>query len=138
MRIMALDIGEAKVGIALSDPTKTLATPHKVIERSDDASFLSELKKEIDVNQVEKIIVGLPYNLNRSSSAQTKKVEELADYMKKNIDMPIEFLDERLTTKLAETIMLEADLSRKKRKQKIDKLSAALILQTYLDLKGHA
>lgn len=137
MRIMALDIGTERVGIALSDPFKILASPYKVIKMEGNEDLISQIRKEVEANQVEKIVVGMPYKLNKGSSIQTEKVKELVGYMKENLNIQIDIIDERFTTKLAENIMLEADTSRARRKQKIDKLAASLILQTYLDLNRH-
>ncbi|MDD2586722.1 MAG: Holliday junction resolvase RuvX [Syntrophomonadaceae bacterium] len=133
MRIMGLDVGEKRIGIAFSDPMGWTAQGHSVLTRSKlerDLELLFNLCKEFTV---EKIIVGLPLNMNGTIGPKAKEIQEFARQLEEHTKLPIEFWDERLTTKSAERILIEADVSRKKRKQVIDKLAAVNILQAYLN-----
>lgn len=130
---MGLDVGEKRIGIAFSDPMGWTAQGHSVLTRSKlerDLELLFNLCKEFTV---EKIIVGLPLNMNGTIGPKAKEIQEFARQLEEHTKLPIEFWDERLTTKSAERILIEADVSRKKRKQVIDKLAAVNILQAYLN-----
>ena len=135
MRYLGLDLGTRTLGISVSDTTKTIASALKTIRfESDDYDFLiPELKKIIDEYEISKIVLGLPKNMNNTMG---ERCTTTIEFQKKLIDIfNIEVIlqDERLTTVEATNYMLEADLSRKKRKKKIDSLAANIILQTYLD-----
>jgi putative Holliday junction resolvase len=129
MRILGLDIGEKRIGVAVSDPLGYTAQGISVIKRED----VKNLKKIVSDYNIERVIVGLPKNMDGSIGAQGNKVLAFIEDLKKEIDLPILTWDERLTTKEAERVLLKADLSRVKRKKVIDKLAAVLILQSYLD-----
>ncbi len=129
MRIMGLDVGEKRIGVAVSDSLGYIAQGISVVKRED----IEELKKIVSDYDIEKIVVGLPKNMDGSIGEQAKKVLTFIEDLKKEIDLPILTWDERLTTKEAEGVLLKADLSRAKRKKVIDKLAAVLILQGYLD-----
>ncbi|MDD2620118.1 MAG: Holliday junction resolvase RuvX [Syntrophomonadaceae bacterium] len=133
MRIMGLDVGEKRIGIAVSDPMGWTAQSHSVLYRKHNAGdfkYLIQLCKELEV---EKIIVGYPRNMNGTIGPKALEIEEFAKELGKHTILAIEFWDERLTTRSAERVLLEADISRHKRKHIIDKLAAAYILQGYLD-----
>ncbi len=129
MRIMGLDVGEKRIGVAVSDPLGYTAQGVSTIKREN----AEELKKIVSDYNIAKIVVGLPKNMNGSIGEQGKKVLDFIEELKKKINLPILTWDERLTTKEAEGVLLRADLSRAKRKKVIDKLAAVLILQGYLD-----
>lgn len=129
MRIMGLDFGEKRIGVAASDALGYIAQGISVVKRENT----DELKKIISDYDIEKIVVGLPKNMDGSIGEQGKKVLTFIEDLKKEINLPIFTWDERLTTKEAEGVLLKADLSRAKRKKVIDKLAAVLILQGYLD-----
>ena len=134
MRYMGLDIGDKRIGIALSFGviSQGLCTYKRI---NDDRDF-EYIKKLVEENSVLKIIVGLPKNMNGSIGFQGKKVIEFCDELEKILsnEVIIEFIDERLTTVLANNFMLEADISRKKRRNIVDKIAAQIILQDYLDM----
>ena len=137
MRYLGLDLGTKTLGVAMSDQTGTIASPLKVIrfpfERYDIA--LEELKKIIDSYQIVKIALGLPKNMDGSegfASARSLKFKEMIESI---TDIPVILVDERLSTTLAENILLEADVSRKKRKRVIDGVAAVLILETLLKME---
>ncbi|KRQ86872.1 putative Holliday junction resolvase [Caloramator mitchellensis] len=133
MRILGLDIGEKRIGIALSDPLGWTAQSLKTLERRGIKSDLMEIIKIINEHNIEKIVVGLPKNMNGSLGPASEKVMRFCEKLKEKTDKEIVFEDERLTTMQAERILIDADMSRKKRKGVIDSVAATFILQSYLD-----
>jgi len=133
VRILGLDLGDKTIGVAVSDALGYTAQGLKVIRRQNLAKDLKELNKIIDDYQIGKIVVGLPRNMDGSMGPQAKKVYRFIELLREEFGLPTISLDERLTTKAAEAILLEADLSRAKRKRVIDKLAASILLQSYLD-----
>ena len=135
MRIMALDVGSRTIGIACSDALLMTAQGIETIRRTSlekDFYRLSELITEYEVHE---LVVGMPKNMNGTKGERAEKTEEFVEKMKEFIDLPVTFWDERLSTVMAERQLIAADVSRKKRKDVIDKMAAVLILQTYLDTK---
>lgn len=133
MRILGLDVGDRTVGVALSDPLGFIAQGITTIRRKNIEYDLSELKKILEDNNVDTIVVGLPKNMNGTLGPQGEKVMEFCESIKTITDIPIKMWDERLTTVAAHRAMLEADMSREKRKKIVDKVAATYILQGYLD-----
>ncbi|HNX27867.1 MAG TPA: Holliday junction resolvase RuvX [Syntrophomonadaceae bacterium] len=136
MRIMGLDVGEKRIGIALSDPMGWTAQGHSVLQRKNNTSDFNELLKICRQYEVEKIVVGYPLNMNGTIGPKAIEMQKFADILQDKCQMPVELWDERLSTRSAERTLLEADLSRKKRKQVIDKVAAVNILQAYLNSTG--
>jgi len=135
-RILGLDIGDKRVGVAINDPLGwNKAQPLKVIER---IHFLNELPKIIDEYTIEQIVAGIPKGEKGELTPQAKKTLKFIEEIKKKVSVPIVLWDETLTTYEAESILIEADVSRKKRKEISDKLAAALILQSYLNHESNA
>lgn len=132
MRIMGLDVGQKRIGIALSDPMGWTAQGHSVLQRSskDDMAALKALCTE---QEVDLIVVGFPLNMNGTEGPKAMEIKEFACILGEYTGLPIELWDERLTTVTAEKILIQADVSRRKRRQVIDKMAAAFILQSYLD-----
>lgn len=133
MRILGLDLGEKTIGVAVSDPLGFTAQGITTIRRKSKKDDLEEIKKICNELSVETIVVGLPKNMNGTLGPQSEKVLMFCDLIKENIKLPINMWDERLTTVAAHRAMLEADLSRAKRKKIVDKVAATYILQGYLD-----
>jgi len=133
MRYLGLDLGTRTLGVALSDQTATIATSYKTIRYDTKEQLFMELKKIIDEYSVSKLILGYPKNMNNTIGPKALMTEEFKQELENIFDLPVILQDERLTTVEATNYMLEADMSRKKRKQKIDSLAATIILQTYLD-----
>ena len=133
MRILGLDIGDRTIGVAVSDPLGITAQGITTIRRKSIEKDLEELKKICEEYSVESIVAGLPKNMNGTLGPQSEKVISFCDLIKKDINLPINMWDERLTTVAANRAMLEADLSRAKRKKIVDKMAAIYILQGYLD-----
>ncbi len=132
-RVIAIDVGEKRIGLAVSDSLNIIAQGLDTIERKSDSNLLERMKSLIKEYNVSKIVIGMPLNMNGSKGASAKRSEGIASLLKRELSIDIEMLDERLTTKQGERVLLEADVSRKKRKLSIDKIAAQLILQTYLD-----
>ena len=135
MRIMALDVGERRIGVALSDLLGITAQPLMTYNRADnnqkaDIEGLGELMKK---HEVEKLVVGLPKNMNNTIGFKAEEVQNFIAALVKAYPIEVEWVVERLTTVSAERTLLEADVSRKKRKKVIDMMAAVLILQTYLE-----
>ena len=133
MRILGLDIGQKTIGVAISDPLGFTAQGITTIRRGKKQDDMNELIKICNEYSVEVIVVGLPKNMNGTIGFAGEKIKEFTELIKDNIDLKIEFWDERLTTVAAYRAMLEADLSRGKRKKIVDKVAATYILQGYLD-----
>lgn len=136
MRIMALDYGEKRIGIALSDPLGITAQGIMVLERTSlkkDIALLTDICRKEEVGE---IVLGLPRNLNGSLGAKAQEVKKFGETLRKKLELPVFYWDEWLSTVAAEKALLEADLSRKKRKKVIDKTAAVIILQSYLERKN--
>ena len=134
MRIMGLDLGEKTIGVALSDPFGWTAQGLEIIRRKGQPKQeLIRLREIIEQYEVEKVVVGLPKNMNGTTGPQAEKALEYVLYLKRKLGLLVETWDERLSTVAAEKILLSADVSRAKRKKVIDKMAAAVILQGYLD-----
>jgi putative Holliday junction resolvase len=133
MRILGLDMGQKTIGVAISDPLGFTAQGVTTIRREKKAKDIDELKAICKEYSVESIVVGLPKNMDGSMGFACDKIMEFAEIIKEEIGLKVEFWDERLTTVAATRAMLEADLSRSKRKKIVDKMAASYILQGYLD-----
>ena len=139
MRYLGLDLGTRTLGISISDTTKTIATALKTIRfnDSDYDSIIPDIKDIIDEYEISKIVLGLPKNMNNTMGDRCATTIEFQKKLIDNFNIEVVLQDERLTTVEATNYMLQADVSRKKRKKKIDSLAANIILQTYLDkMKG--
>ncbi len=131
-RIMALDVGEKRIGIALSDVLHITAQPLQTYERVGPVKDVKYIGELVATHGVEKIVCGMPLNMNGSAGATAQFVEAFADSLKKSIKVPIVFFDERLSSKQAERVLIDADMRRDKRKKVLDKMAAVVILQGYL------
>lgn len=133
MRILGLDVGERTIGVAISDPLGYTAQGITTIRRKNLAIDIAEIKKICDEYSVETILMGLPKNMNGTIGPSGEKAIELSKVLEAELKLPVKLWDERLTTVAAHKAMLEADLSRAKRKKIVDKIAAIYILQGYLD-----
>jgi putative Holliday junction resolvase len=138
MRILGLDFGMKTIGVAVSDPFGWTAQGLEIIRREEENNLkksivrLKEICKEYGV---ESIVLGYPKNMNNTEGERVEKTKQFKKRLEKELKLPVELWDERLSTVGAERILLEADLSRAKRKNVIDKMAAVFILQGYLDSK---
>jgi len=135
MRIMGLDYGDRNIGVAVSDAFRWTAQGIGVVRKRRDDSELDELAALVREHEVSEIVVGLPKNMNGTIGPRGEICIAFAQSLREQLNLPVHLWDERLTTVSAERTLLEADISRKKRKQVVDKMAAALILQNYLDSK---
>ncbi|HAA09575.1 MAG: Holliday junction resolvase RuvX [Syntrophomonadaceae bacterium] len=133
MRIMGLDVGEKRIGVAISDPLGWTAQGHSVVQRSTLKNDLAKLKELCQQLECQLVVVGLPRNMNGTLGPKAEEIQEFVRHLHDVVSVPIEYWDERLTTRSAERVLLEADLSRRKRRKVIDKVAAVHILQNYLD-----
>lgn len=132
-RILGLDVGDKYIGVAVSDPLGITAQGIDTIRRSTLDEDFEKIKKLIDDYSISKLIVGLPKNMDGSIGKQGNKTVSFGNYLNKRLSSQVIFWDERLTTKIAENILIEGKVRREKRKQVIDKLAAQNILQSYMD-----
>ena len=131
-RIMALDIGDVRIGIALSDLLQTIASPFESYRRKGfvkDIEYILNLAKEKEVGQ---IVSGLPLSMDGSENAQSAKVREFAEALAARTEIPLSFVDERFTTVSAERLLVSADVSREGRKKVVDNIAAAIILDNFM------
>ena len=134
-RILALDIGDVRIGLAISDLMGIIANPLETYVRKDfvkDIDYIVNLAKEMEVDT---IVSGLPKNLNNQDSLQTQKVREFVEKLEEAWGKNVVFVDERFTTASAQRVLLEGNVRRGDRKKVVDKVAATIILQTYLEIK---
>lgn len=138
MRIMGVDLGDKRIGIAISDPLGWTAQGVEVIRRDgNQGREMSRIKELAASYDVERVVVGLPRNMNGTLGERGEKSKVFAEKVGSLLSLPVDLWDERLSTVAAEKALLEADTSRAKRKKVIDKVAAAIILQGYLDAAGN-
>lgn len=133
MRIMALDVGSKRIGVALSDPLKITAQGLQTFQRTVLEEDIKGLWQLIDEYEVSQLVVGLPKNMDGSIGFKAEEVQQFIADLTAERKIEVIWIDERLTTVSAERVLLEADVSRAKRKKVIDKMAAVVILQSYLD-----
>lgn len=132
-RILGLDVGDVRIGIALSDLLMITAQGIETYTRRDEQEDIRYLCELMDQRDIETLVVGLPKNMNGTIGEQAEKVQDFAEKLKIACGRKLVYWDERLTTKSAHRTLLEADMSRKKRKAVVDKIAAVYILQGYMD-----
>lgn len=135
MRILALDIGDVRLGLAVSDPLGITANPLETYVRKKndleaDCAYIAALARE---KGVEKMVLGLPINMDGTEGPRVEKTREFAACLAMHTDIPLDYQDERLTTVTAERVLIEQGVRREKRKEVIDKVAATIILRCYLD-----
>lgn len=133
MRILGLDIGSKRIGVAISDQTGLIAQALETIYSTSPERNVRRIVELISEHDVTEIVLGVPYNMDGSEGPQVQQIRNFKDLLSGNIDVPLHEWDERLSTVAAERILLEADMSRAKRRKVVDKVAATLILQGYLD-----
>ncbi len=133
-RLLGLDVGSKTVGLALSDVTRTIATPYRTLRRTTFAKDAESLRRTIDEHGVGGLVIGLPLQMDGTEGRRCQSVRRFAANLLEGMDIPIAFWDERLSTAAVERVLIrEADMSRRRRAQVIDKAAAAYILQGALD-----
>lgn len=137
-RILGFDIGDKTIGIAVSDLLHLTAQGVTTIRRTNEKEDLKKIQEIISEYDAKLIVAGLPKNMNGSLGFQGEKTMDFAEKIKNKLDIELIYEDERLTTMAAERMLIEGDMSRRKRKKVIDEVAATYILQTYLDRKGRS
>jgi len=132
-RILALDVGARRIGLAISDPLGITAQGLETLQRTSKRVDLEYLEAIIRKNDVREVVVGHPLRLSGSASAQTAKVEEFAEQLRQRFQLPVHLWDERLTSAQAQRVLRESGISIRKRGQAVDRMAAVLILQSFLD-----
>jgi putative Holliday junction resolvase len=132
-RLLGLDVGTKTIGLALSDVTRSIATPYETIRRTKFTSDAEILVNIVDKMEVGGLIIGLPINLDGSEGPRAQSTRAFARNLAKHIDLPMAFWDERLSTAAVERHLIEAGASRKRRAEVVDRMAAAYILQGALD-----
>jgi len=130
-RLMGIDFGEVRIGIALSDPLQIISQPYRVIPNNDNT--ISEIKDIIKSEEVRKIILGLPLNLDGEDTKKTLEVREFSEVLKNNVDIPVIFWDERYTTVEANEQLKYMGYGIAESRKVIDKVAASIILKNYME-----
>ena len=136
MRVLAIDHGTKRMGIAVSDETRTIAQPLEFIPAEPFGTFLDRLKTLLRDKEVELVLVGMPRNMDGSYGPAALKVQEFVTALKDAIAVPIRLWDERLTSVQANRFLIEGQVRRDKRKAKVDAMAAAILLQSFLDARA--
>ncbi|HYC54833.1 MAG TPA: Holliday junction resolvase RuvX [Candidatus Binatia bacterium] len=132
-RLAALDVGDKRIGVALSDPLRLIAQPVGVVERKGARADCSAILALLAEHKIEKVIVGLPLSFSGSEGEQADRVRHFAERFHSETGLPVVYQDERLTTVQGERMLVQAGVRRDRRRRVVDKVAAALILQAYLD-----
>lgn len=132
-KVLGLDVGDVWIGVAISDPLMITAQPLTTIKRESNKIAYDKIHDIIKENNVEKVVVGLPKSMNNTIGPQSEKVIKFAEKLKNKYKVDIEYVDERMTTLMAEKVLIEGSVRRENRKKYIDKIAATYILQSYLD-----
>lgn len=133
MKILSVDYGDVRTGIAISDVRGMLASPLCVIEQSYQPKLVDRIVQIVEENKIEKIVIGLPRNMDGSYGYRCDECRSLGDAIAQKIDIDIFYEDERLTTVMAHNVLSDNNVRGKKRKQTVDAVSAVMILQSFLD-----
>lgn len=134
-KILGLDVGDKWIGVAISDPLGFTAQGLKTIKRESNKQTYEEIYEIIKENDILKVVVGLPKNMNNTIGPQSEKVMKFATKLHNKYGVEIIYIDERMSTMSAQRILIEADVRRENRKKYVDKIAATYILQMYLDSK---
>lgn len=138
MRCLGLDLGSRTLGIAISDTTGTIATSYKTIRHNEDyEGLINEIKKIVDAEHIEKIVLGFPKNMNNTVGYKGELSLKFKEKIEKELNILVVLQDERLTTVEAEKVLISNNTRRNKRKKVVDSVAATIILQSYLDKKGN-
>ena len=135
-KILGLDLGTKTLGLAVSDLTETISSGLTTLRfnENEEENVIPELKKIVEEYNVSLFVIGLPKNMNNTLGDAVLRTRNFEEILKRNFDIKIEEQDERLSSVTANNVLISSDISRKKRKNKVDKLAATIILQNYLDI----
>jgi putative Holliday junction resolvase len=132
--LMGIDYGVKRIGIAISNPERTMSVPLTVIEVKPDSSHLKAVEKIANDYKVEEIIIGMPYNMDGTEGDSSKKAMAFSELIKTRLEIPVKYYDERLTTFEAHNLLASINMDNRKRLKVVDSLAAKIILQGYMDL----
>ncbi len=132
-RYLGIDLGEKRVGIAVSDPGGIIAQPVKTVPFQSGKQLLREIDNLVKEYEIEKIVIGLPLTMKGTDSEKTREVREFAEVLSRTVSVPVHFMDERLTTVQAHSTMHQIGKKPSRHRERVDQLAAQLILQTFLD-----
>jgi putative holliday junction resolvase len=136
MRYLAIDHGQKRTGLAVCDASETVVSPHSVIETSSQRELLRRVCSVIEAEHIETVVIGLPFNMDGTEGLRARQVRMFADYLGENVSVPIKLCDERLSSFEADQLAIGLDLTRKKKKKRLDAIAAAEILKAFLVSKG--
>ncbi len=136
MKIMSIDYGDARTGVAFCDVREMLATAYTVIHEAYQPKLVKQLVEIMNKEKAEMVVIGLPRNMDGSYGFRAEKCRELGELLESEIDIPVDFEDERLTTVIAHDILSSNNVGGKKRKSTVDAVSAVVILQSYIDKRN--
>lgn len=134
MVMMGLDVGDVRIGVAFTDKLLLTAHPYGVIQREEDETAIEEISRLAREKKVDRIVVGIPYTLRGEIGVQGDKVRRFIELLRQKVEVPVVEWDERMTTAAADRLLRELEMPGRKRRKLLDQLSAALILQSYLDM----
>ena len=137
MKILAIDYGEARVGIAVCDETETFCFPLKTIKNLNQKDLIENIKQLVNLKKAKMIVLGLPLNMNSSEGEKAKICKEFAKKLKISLNLPVALYDERQTTKQALNYLNLANIKKKKKKNVIDSVAATIILEDFLKYKNN-
>lgn len=132
-RILGIDVGDKRIGVAVTDPLQITAQGVMTVRRKTRDDDLEAFRQLVEKYEIKRIVAGLPVNMDGSESAQTRKTVNFCQFIKKRLGVEIIYMDERLTSSWSERVLIEGNVSRENRKDYIDMLAAQLILQSYMD-----
>lgn len=133
MRVLAIDLGKRRIGLALSDELGLTAQPLGVLARRGLRADVEEIAALCARHGVERVVVGLPLRLSGASGPEAEEAARFAERLRQRLDLPVDVWDERLSTREAERLLVEADVSRHRRRGRVDAVAAAIVLRAYLE-----
>lgn len=136
MRYLAIDHGQKRTGLAISDASETLVSPHMVIQTTSQKELLRRVLEVLTAEDIDAIVIGLPLNMDGSEGPRAKHVRQFVDVLGQHTDCPVLFQDERLSTFEADHLALDLELTRKKKKKRVDAIAAATILRSFIEQKN--
>jgi putative Holliday junction resolvase len=136
VRYLAIDHGQKRTGLAISDASETLVSPHSVIETSNEEELLRRISDVLDAEEIDAIVVGLPINMDGTEGDRSRKVRQFVLAMQQQTEKPVHLHDERLSSFEAEYLVGDLELTRKKKKKRLDAIAAAAILRSFFEQKN--
>ena len=136
MRYLAIDHGQKRTGLAISDASETLVSPHAVIETASQPELVRRILKVIDAEEIDAVVIGLPLNMDGSEGPRAKKVRQFSTMLEAKTECPVFLHDERLSSFEADYLSVDLDLTRRKKKKRLDAIAAAAILWSFIEQKS--